>query len=403
MLRSAAPILSAVCLLYGAALGRVTEVALAQQEQQEQPATTAAENTPQESGKPDEPAAGGAAQPGAQSAQRAPAAKAHVALILPIKSPGLGRLAEAVRLGATAAAAADGDETSLALVTYPTGDDVREIVSAYEAALRQGARLVIGPLAKPAVHALAKSGAVSVPTLALSVPDADLPPPANLYFFGLPLEAEARQVAQLAQSQGRRRAAILVMDNALSRRLAQSFTDEWTRAGRQIVGQHMFTSEAAQLRKIRDAMAAANADMIFFALDAQRARQVRPYLGKTLATYATSQVHAPANDVVGQHDLNGLVFVDMPWLLVPDHPAVLGYRRPSTAFPATDQDRFYALGIDAWRLGQALLGDGLDAAGSIDGVTGDISLGPGHQFRREPVAAQFVQGVPRLIGPAAGR
>ncbi|MFN9390440.1 MAG: hypothetical protein ACK6DF_13060, partial [Betaproteobacteria bacterium] len=34
------------------------------------------------------------------------------------------------------------------------------------------------------------------------------------------------------------------------------------------------------------------------------------------------------------------------------------------------------------------------AAGSIDGVTGDISLGPGHQFRREPVAAQFVQGVP---------
>ena len=385
--------LLAVCLLYGAALAGVTAAAHAQREQA---ANTGAEAALKQADKPGDP-------PAAEPAQPAASVKPHIALVLPVKSPGLGRLAEAVRLGASAAAAADAAGETLPLVTYPTGDDPREVLAAYQQAQRRGALLVIGPLAKAAVHAVARSGAVTVPTLALSVPDADVPLPFNLYLFGLQLEAEARQVARLALSQGRRQAAVMAMDNALSKRLAQSFADEWARSGRQVVGQYLFTSNAEQLRKIRDAMAADRADMIFFALDAQRARQVRPYLGKAFATYATSQAHAPSNDVVGQHDLNGLVFVDMPWLLMPDHPAVLAYPRPPVAFPATDQERFYALGIDAWRLAQTLLSVGFDAAGTLDGVTGDISPATAHQFRREPAAAQFVQGVPRLIGPAAGR
>lgn len=384
--------LSAACLLYGAELAGVTGQALAQQEQ---PATGGA-SAAQAPDKPRDAPAAEAAQPAATD-------KPHVALVLPLKSAGLGRLAEAVRLGVSAAAAVNGSDETLPVVTYPTGDDPREVVNAYRQALRQGARLVIGPLAKPAVHALARSGAVIVPTLALSVPDADVPLPENLYAFGLQLESEARQVARLAQSQGRRRAAIIATDTALSRRLSQSFAEEWTRAGQVVVHQYLFTSDAAQLRKMRDAMAAANADMVFLALDGPRARQARPYLGKALASYATSQIYAPANDVVGQHDLNGLWFVDMPWLLMPDHPAVISYPRPAAAFPATDQDRFYALGIDAWRLGQGLLDNGFEAIGTLDGVTGDISPGPARQFRREAVAAQFAQGVPRLIGPATGR
>ena len=109
------------------------------------------------------------------------------------------------------------------------------------------------------------------------------------------------------------------------------------------------------------------------------------------------------NDAVGQHDLNGVTFVDMPWVLMPDHPAVIAYPRLQGVFTSYEQERFYALGIDAWRLAQALLASGFNEAGTLDGVTGYLSPGPGHQFVREAVAAQFLQGQPRLLNPVSGR
>jgi hypothetical protein len=416
VLRPFAALVTAACLLYVAASAGVTGSAFAQQEETMPPGNGAAPAQAPEvpaqagtppAGSPPPPPGGAPVQPAPPAATTAPAQpavidKPHVALILPLKSAGLGRLAEAVRLGVTAAAGADRAD-ALPLVTYSTSDDAKELVETYDRAIRQGARLVIGPLAKPAVHAIAKSNAVTVPTLALTVPDAEVLLPDNMYAFGVQLESEARQIARLAQSQGRRRAVIIGLDTALSKRVAQTFAEEWTRTGRLIVDQFLFTNDQAQLKKIRDGITLGNADMIFFALDAQRARQVRPYLGKVLPTYSTSQAYAPTNDVVGQHDLNGLVFVDMPWILMPDHAAVITYPRPQGVFSATDQDRFYALGIDAWRLGQSLLESGFNDAGTLDGVTGYITPGSGRQFRREAVAAQFVQGQPRLINPVSGR
>lgn len=412
----AAPVVAA-CLLYVAASAGVTGSAFAQEEQAAPPVNGTAPAQAPASTAPAQPGAAPAGSPvappqpaTAPSTQPAPPApaqpaiidKPHVALILPLKSTGLGRLAEAVRLGVATAAGADRAD-ALPLITYPTGDDTKELVETYDRAIRQGARLVIGPLSKPAVHAIAKSNAVTVPTLALTVPDAEVLLPDNMYAFGVQLESEARQIARIAQSQGRRRAVIIGLDTPLSKRVGQTFAEEWTRTGRLIVDQFLFTNDQAQLKKIRDGITLGNADMIFFALDAQRARQVRPYLGKVLPTYSTSQAYAPTNDVVGQHDLNGLVFVDMPWILMPDHPAVITYPRPQGVFSATDQDRFYALGIDAWRIGQSLLESGFNDAGTLDGVTGYITPGSGRQFRREAVAAQFVQGQPRLINPVSGR
>jgi outer membrane PBP1 activator LpoA protein len=413
VLRTFAAPVAAACLLYVAASTGVTGSAFAQDEQASPAASGAAPvqapatmpQAPQGSsptGSPPSPAAQPAPPAATVPAQPAMIDKPHVALILSLKSAGLGRLAEAVRMGVATAAGADRSD-ALPLITYPTGDDAKELVETFDRAIRQGARLVIGPLAKPAVHAIARSNVVTVPTLALTIPDTDVLLPDNMYAFGVQLESEARQIARLAQSQGRRRAVIIGLDTPLSKRVAQTFAEEWTRTGRLIVDQFLFTNDQVQLRKIRDGITLGNADMIFFALDAQRARQVRPYLGKVLPTYSTSQSYAPTNDVVGQHDLNGLVFVDMPWILMPDHPAVITYPRPQGVFSATDQDRFYALGIDAWRLGQSLLESGFNDAGTLDGVTGYITPGSGRQFRREAVAAQFVQGQPRLINPDSGR
>ncbi|MEO8040205.1 MAG: penicillin-binding protein activator [Betaproteobacteria bacterium] len=326
----------------------------------------------------------------------------HIAALLPIKSPAFGKLADAVRLGVMAGASADG-ANALPLVFYPTGDDPRELVNTYDRALRLGARLVIGPLTRSDLTTIATSNAVTVPTLALTIPDSDVLLPDRMYAFGIQIESEARQIAQLAGSQGRRRAVIIASDNTLSRRVASAFAEDWNRSGRLVVDQYTYTIDQAGLKRIKESITIGNADMIFLALDAARARAMRPYLGKILPTFGTSQVYMAAGEVVGRYDLNGVTFVDMPWLLMPDHPAVIAYPRPQGVFTTYEQERLYALGIDAWRIGQSLLQYGFNEAGTLDGVTGYLTPGPARQFIREAVAAQFVQGEPRLLNPVSGR
>ncbi|MGE5027142.1 MAG: penicillin-binding protein activator, partial [Betaproteobacteria bacterium] len=103
---------------------------------------------------------------------------AHIALLLPLDSDSFGQAAEAVRQGAVAAsamqAAPQGPKpagqmpATLPLQTYPTGDRMEDIVSAYRQALQAGAKIVVGPLTRHGVTALARSGLISVPTRALN-------------------------------------------------------------------------------------------------------------------------------------------------------------------------------------------------------------------------------------------
>jgi outer membrane PBP1 activator LpoA protein len=136
--------------------------------------------------------------------------------------------------------------------------------------------------------------------------------------------------------------------------------------------------------------------MAFLALDFARARLVRPYLG-ALALYATSQLHPGAAGALAVHDLAGVHFVDMPWLLQPDHPAVMIYPRADFR-DELDLERLYALGIDAFRVAQALL-EGRTAL-MLDGVTGQLALGPDRHVARELTRAQFRDGRLAVIGAA---
>jgi outer membrane PBP1 activator LpoA protein len=86
----------------------------------------------------------------------------------------------------------------------------------------------------------------------------------------------------------------------------------------------------------------------------------------------------------------------MPWLLQPDHPAVMAYRHASKT-RNTEMERLYALGIDAFRLMTDLLHQQSAKNITFDGVTGNIRFAPPNLFTREPIAAQFDNGKVRLI------
>jgi len=316
----------------------------------------------------------------------------HIAVLLPLKSTAVGRQAEALRLGILEAAKVHRG-TTLPLVVRATGDDPFDVVQDYESAVRGGAQLVIGPLTRSAVTALAGTTLVIVPTLALNAPEDESLIPQKLYVFGLQIENEARQVAQLARDRGRRNAIVVSTEAPLSHRLAQAFEDEFVRRGGTIQDQFQYSSAPAGLIKLRETITNGVSDVIFLALDSDRAKLVRSYLGTALPIYATSMVHTSA-EPLANFELNGIYFVDMPWLLSPDHPAVLSYTRQEQL--GLEFQRFYALGIDAYRIAQELLMPVPNQV-PLDGVTGYITLEKDHRYIREVIPAQFSQGETHVL------
>lgn len=319
----------------------------------------------------------------------------HIALILPLSSPSFSRHADAVRQGFVAAAKIAG-QGAPPIRTYSINEDTLDVLTAYELAIESGAQLVVGPLTRSGVAALAASNLVTVPTLALNSLEPRSPQPSRLYLFGLAVELDARQIARLAvDDDGRRNAFIISDDTALGKRMRQAFLEEFARLGGTTLAEFRFGDDPVSLNKLRHASDLGVADMVFLALDFVRARTVRPYLGNSLALYATSLVNAGRVTTLAAHDLNLVRFVDMPWLLQPDHPAVMVYPRPQFG-DAVDFDRLYALGIDAFRISIELLRQNPDP--TLDGVTGQIRLTREQQFVRELTAAQFVDGKTVISG-----
>ena len=322
----------------------------------------------------------------------------HIGLILPLNAHTFRQPAEAVKQGFLAAAKVL--PGAPAVRVYPTSDKVSDILATYQLALSNGARVIVGPLTKNAVTALAESDITLVPTLALSVPDTEVAHP-NLYLFGLSLDAETRQLAQLIAHEGRHSLIIISSANSLGKRLDATFSDEWQHLGGEITEQISLMA-STDLNALHERVAMLQPDAIFLATNAQEARRVRPYLFETIPLYATSQVFGGGSDAQRNIDLGGVRFLDMPWLLQPDHPAVMVYPHAEHALGMdVDGERLYAMGIDAFRLAQLFFRGEMPAGGNIlDGVTGQISLGANHQFTRELTTAEFQADVAVVLDHA---
>jgi outer membrane PBP1 activator LpoA protein len=320
--------------------------------------------------------------------------EAHIALLLPLESPSFARHAEAVKNGFLAAAKVQGS-TPLPLRIYAVNDDDRSVVEQYQRALEHGARFIVGPLTRSGVSALAESALVMVPTIALNVPERRISRQSNLYMLSLHAEAEAQQAAQFAYQEGRQNAIVVYGETPLLKRLHQAFAQEFRRLGGKLLAEYAFAADQSELARIRRAVATGSADMAFLALDFPRARLARPYLG-ALPLYATSHVYPGNTSPLAGFDLANVRFLDMPWLLQPEHPAVMVY--PRQDHRDADLDRFYALGIDAFRVAREILAGTGDVA--LDGVSGRLRLGSDLRFERGLTAAQFSDGKLKIFSEA---
>ncbi len=317
--------------------------------------------------------------------------KPHVALILPLASSALGRLADAVRQGFAAAAEAEG-RNAPPLILLGVDNEGQGVVEACEKARAAGATLIVAGLTRDGATRVARSVCTRLPVLTLNQPIADAPaePNPQLYSISLSVEQEARQAALLAVSEGWHSAMIIGSNSALSKRVQDAFEREWVRAAGEVAGRITFTGEPEDAPLVKERLARfARGDMVFLALDQPEARLVRPYVSGMLPVYATSLSVDPRAEATVNVDLQGVRYLDMPWFVQPDHPAVMVYPQPRAALPV-EYERLYALGIDALRIASVLL-QGEKSRLALDGVTGRITL-EGHQFARALTPAEIDGG-----------
>lgn len=338
------------------------------------------------------------------------------ALLLPLSGPHAAS-AEVVRDGFMSAwLAAAGDKPAIRI--YDAGASAEAAVSAYHTALRDGAALIVGPLRKEGVAAIAALGPPPVPVLALNYLDANAAP-ANLLQFGLAPEDEARAAAERAWADGRRRAATLTPASDWGERALIAFNTRLQELGGASVAaarygggdsdfspavKALMSLEASESRhKALTAILGSNTefeprrredlDFIFVAARASDARLILPQLrfhrAGALPVYSTSLIY----DGDGS-DLSGPRFCDMPWMIEPQGAWAQPRAEALELFPARMREapRLFAFGADAARLARLIERGELRAGSDVAGATGTLSLrGDGSVLRRLG-CAQLVDG-----------
>jgi outer membrane PBP1 activator LpoA protein len=320
----------------------------------------------------------------------------RIALLLPMQSDAFAQPAEALRAGFMAGYERDRSGVTVNLV--PTSDSAQATLDAYARASEQN-DIVVGPLTRPAVAALATSGIVSKPTIALNHPQTGGPLPRQMLVVGLSLEEEASQVADWAAAeQPGGRALVLTGKAAWQQRLSGAFTARWAQLGLNNATVELPSSDGYvdpnALAELRSRMQVDQPQLVFAALDPVQLRQVRSAIGTSLPTYGTGSINPGPDPAMGGPELAGVRILDLPWTVQPDNPLVASYPRWSGETGGYDMKRLYALGIDAYRIARELALRP-DARFELDGVTGRLSIDMGagaSAFRRVETGTVYRDG-----------
>ena len=350
----------------------------------------------------------------------------RVAVLLP-ESGNLAPAAEAIRDGMMTGyySAEEAGNPTPDLRFYDVSN--ADVSAVFQRAVEDGAQFVVGPLAKEQVTELAARGAPPVTVLALNYLDQgsrDAP----LFQFGLAPEDEARQVARQAWREGHRQVGVLYPESDWGRRVSGAFMNAWRERGGEVSLESAFTDENMG-DTVRNLMEAArerqggptkdrygrkteyqprigeDMSFLFMVANPNQGRQIKPLLnfhyGRRLPVYTTSYIYdgtpAPRRD----QDLDGVRFVDMPWILYQDTRL---HRLAQETWPEGHgrYNRLFAMGVDAYRLQARLSMLRSLSGGELPGVTGNLHL-EGARLVRDGDWAVFRRGEPEPLPRISGR
>ncbi len=352
----------------------------------------------------------------------------QIALLLPLSSQ-FESAAKAVRDGFLYMNKRNPKNEKPRIKIYDTDLDNTEVTAVYNRAVTEGADFIVGPLGRESVQALFENTDLSTPTLVLSHAEEGTDVAGQAVFqFGLPPEQEAVQAAERAYLDGKRMIAILYLNNALGLRMKDAFQKHWQSLGGIVLDSQPFEPDQSdysdvvkRLLNINDSEARHHAlekelrrklkfaprrrqdvEAIFLAANAAHGRLIKPQLNyhraSKVSVYSTSHIFTGKPDPIKDADLEGVIFGDMPWMLIQNGALNdLKKGRGAWRYAQTQLDRLFALGMDSYTIIPYLGRISSDNAMRFNGVTSGLSVDQDGQLHRHLLWARFKRGVPKLL------
>lgn len=346
----------------------------------------------------------------------------RIALILPL-ADAAGRAVSDGFMAAYYDARLQGQPVPAVMVFDSTG--VRDVVPLYQRAVEANVDLIIGPLQKDAVRQLQNLPQLPVATLALNYGDDGRINPSGLYQFGLAPEDEILQAARLAWQDGHRYAAVLTPAGEEYQRIQDSFITTWEAFGGTVVSRAEFSSQStysdvvrrlmnidsseARAAQLRNTLPRSNmqftprrrqdVDFVFVLANPDEGRQLKPtfafHFAGDVPVYAMPAIHDGTDNSTANRDLDGIAFVDGPWLLTAGDPLQQQAEEvwPEASAPVK---RLRAMGADAFRLHLRLAQLANFPGLSLQGATGTLSMRADGTIARELLGAEFIDGEVQL-------
>jgi uncharacterized protein len=367
----------------------------------------------------------------------------NIALLLPLTGE-FATAGKAVRDGFLTGWFAMQQSARGALRVFDSGADRASMLLAIDAAVQGGATTLVGPLERNQVDVLFTNLPQDVRVLALNHPDMNPAPPAGQFQFGLSPEEEAALAAERLFAAGVRRSAILLSQEEWAERAGKAFTAQFTALGGQVLGERAIPPAAVKFVEELDALlgeprfelepAAApkfdelgnpvpvakpkllpilradGPEALFVAIRGPQGRMLMPQLRvrgqDSIIVLATSHVSTGSGNTMIDRDLEGISFLDAPFLFDSNTAVGVSREQLGTQLPAASvSPRLFAFGIDACRLLPYLdfLRDNEGAY--LEGATGQLLVDAFGRVRRISSGYRFRNGLPEFSAaliPASG-
>jgi outer membrane PBP1 activator LpoA protein len=343
----------------------------------------------------------------------------NIAVLLPLTGP-RAAVAEPIRQGLLSSYLSDFDN-NVAINFYDTQQGV---TAAYQQAVAKGAEFIIGPLLPNEVEELQKINdqqQSTVPQLYLNQTDT-FTPQANLFYFSLSPAQEASDAAQKLYSDGVKLPLLLVSNDAIGKRMADSFKQTWLTltsndaevyyydAGDQMkvtVQQALgVTDSQARISRMRNLLGSSlesdfrsrqDTDAIYMISGSQDLALLKPFLdvnfsvfSEPVALYTTSRSRLENESTQLSQELNNLMISDVPWLMQSSSETQMvsalwnGWNN--------SQKRLYVMGFDALDLVNRLAQMRAFPGYQFMGRSGALSVDPNGVIDRQLSWGQYTQG-----------
>lgn len=296
---------------------------------------------------------------------------------------------------------------------------------------QDGASIVVGPLLKNSVDELLKSN-TPLNVLALNQPE-NVESRANICYFALSPEDEARDAANHMWQEGKRAPLLLVPRSALGSRVTSAFASEWSKLGGGIVLEQKFGSTAELKMGINsgsgialtgspvsaslpqqeavtiggltipapptDAQITAGSgkvDGVYIVATQDEVALIKPMIAMRAGSQTGATLYASSRSAQGgagadfRLEMEGMQFSDIP-MLTGANPSL-----QQQALSAVNNDyslaRLYAMGVDAWSLANHFSQMRQVPGFHLAGNTGELTATPECVINRKLTWLKYQQG-----------